>query len=689
MRGVIWLPSLLLLAATLALAQGIDGTLTGHAPRAGLTLFDEIQSAPERAAFREVWDTREPIRQKELGLRFVDRYPGSIVLREAYELIARACIAIGDDAAGLTWAERSLRLMPENPFLLVMVADVAARQKQLDRAENSAQDALAYLANAETPAPLTPAQWPAVRDDLRASAHFVLGRAAAMRGGYPEAEKSLLDSLRLRPDDSLTLYVLGLARAELKDDAGAASALAGAMRASGPVAGPARQALRAIYDRSPQRSAFGFNDYAASLKWSPPERASSASAAAVPGPPGEYAGSSACRECHVLEYESWRATGMSKMFRPYRPEDIIGDFTGAQIVSNQARAVADNGRHFIEIREGQTDRWIRYPVDYIIGSKWQQAYATRLADARLLVFPIQYSRRLASKWLNYWSIVDGPGSVRADISRFRDVPEEAVYQNTCASCHTSQLKFQSAPRAASAAFREGGVNCEMCHGPSLTHAQSMKGGSGAGRPAGDTPISFGRLSAAQSTAVCAQCHAQSAVHESLPDGATNYSDQAQPFYRTYAAHLPSNFSRTAFYRDGRYRATTFISEAFARSQCFRKGRGDVRVVSRSASGRREEQPDVAEIQGRRRSDVPPVPHRAAGSPERHTRHAAWHRGEPVRVVPHAAHHGCAAVPSAIPRDRRGSRRGDDGALRPRRESQRLFVVPSRPRYRVVDARKGF
>ena len=568
MRGVVSLPSLLMLAATLALAQGIDGTLTSQAPRSGLTLFDEIQSAPERAAFREVWDTQDPLRQKELGLRFVERYPGSIVLREAYELIARAFVAIGDDAGGLTWAERSLRLMPENPFLLVMVADVAARQRQPDRAETSARDALAYVANAETPAPLTSSQWPAVRNELRATAHFELGRAAAMRSQYSEAEASLLESLRLRPDDRLTLYVLGLTRVELKDDAGAASAFAGAMQSSGPVAAPARQALRAVYDRSPQRSVVGFNDYAASLKWIPPAPASSTAVAAAPG---QYAGSSACRECHVREYESWRSTGMSKMFRPYRPEDIAGDFSGSQIVSNQARAVADRGRHFIEIREGTTDRWIRYPVDYIIGSKWQQAYATRLADARLAVFPIQYNRRQSS-WLNYWKEVDARDSARADISRFHEVPEDAVYQNACASCHTSQLRFQSpAPGGVAATFREGGVNCEMCHGPSLDHVRSVKTGARMGRSSTETPVRFGRVSAAQSTAICAQCHAQSAVHESLPDGAINYSDRAQPFYRTYAAHLPSNFSRTAFYRDGRYRATTFISEAFARSQCFRKG----------------------------------------------------------------------------------------------------------------------
>jgi predicted CXXCH cytochrome family protein len=51
----------------------------------------------------------------------------------------------------------------------------------------------------------------------------------------------------------------------------------------------------------------------------------------------------------------------------------------------------------------------------------------------------------------------------------------------------------------------------------------------------------------------------------------NYSEGSRPFYRAYSTHLPSNFSRKAFYRDGRYRATTFISEAFARSQCFRAG----------------------------------------------------------------------------------------------------------------------
>jgi hypothetical protein len=187
-----------------------------------------------------------------------------------------------------------------------------------------------------------------------------------------------------------------------------------------------------------------------------------------------YAGSESCRECHAREYQNWQATGMAKMFRPYRAADSIGDFSGGQTVSGSARAASDGDKRFIEIRDAQGDRWIRYPVDYMIGSKWQQAYATKLPSGEFLVFPIQYSR-LESAWVNYWKIVDGPDSPRADISRFKENAENGLYQRDCAPCHTSQLRLQSGTGApASATYHEGGINCEMCHGPSLSHIESIR-----------------------------------------------------------------------------------------------------------------------------------------------------------------------------------------------------------------------
>jgi predicted CXXCH cytochrome family protein len=616
-----WLLSFLLLAGSLVVAQGIDGTLTSRAPASQLTLFDQIDNLQERALFRQAWDAPDPLTQKNLILRFVEQYPGSIVLREAYELAARSWLALGEDRAGLDWARRSLRLMPENPFLLVMIAEVAARQKQLDLAQVSAADALAYLARAETPVPLTPDQWPRVRTDLQATAHFVLGRVAATQGRYADAEAALVESLSLRPDDLQTVFVLGLARMELKDDPGAAAAFSHVMRTNTVLSSDAQRWLRMLYDRSRSDSKLSFDAYASSLTWSPP-------VARPPLPnvttPGQYAGSGACRECHTQQYESWRSTGMSKMLRAYRAADIIGDFSGKPSVSGQAKAIIAGGRHFIELKDGLANRWTRYSVDYVIGSKWQQAYATRLPDARILVLPVQYSR-VKSAWLNYWEAVDGPRSPRAEISRFHEIPENAVYENTCASCHTSQLKYQSgAPAGERVTFGEGGVNCEMCHGPSLDHVRAKKGDPGPARlgEAIELPIRFGRIPAAASVAICAQCHAQSAVHEALPSGAVNFSDAPGPFYRTYATHLPSNFSRTAFYRDGRHRATTFISEAFSRSQCYRKGGATCASCHNPHPADPQKNPTSLKFLADRNQMCVQCHTTLGEQPERHTRHPA-------------------------------------------------------------------
>ena len=138
---------------------------------------------------------------------------------------------------------------------------------------------------------------------------------------------------------------------------------------------------------------------------------------------------------------AWQSTGMARMFRAYRPGDVIGDFSrDAGGLGSRATVVKD-GRHFIEIRRGESTGWNRYPVDYVIGSKWQQAYATRLPDARLLVFPIQYSRTAhrVGQLLGHSSMRPAR---RVPTSRAFTAPADgAIYQTTCAPCHTSQLSF--------------------------------------------------------------------------------------------------------------------------------------------------------------------------------------------------------------------------------------------------------
>jgi predicted CXXCH cytochrome family protein len=526
----------------------------------------DIADPVERDAFVRVWQTSDPAVQRDLAVRFVTDYPRTVLLRESYEIAARASLAMGDGQGALTWGERALRLLPENVPLLVMVADLAAKQREQALAERSARAALRLLDTALPPPALPPDQWAAMGRGLRATVHTVLGRVAAERADHAGAERELVTAIGLDPGDQEALYLLGVARLAAGDDDAAAPPLGAVAHGGGPLAANARRLLRAVHGRTPAPAA-DFDAFVASLRFVPPDPP-----AATPQPPvaGRYAGSDACRTCHVEQYARWQQTGMARMLRRYRPENVIGDFSSGQTVDGRARAVLDDGRHFIEVRRGESQYWTRYPVDYTIGSKWQQAYATTLDDKRMLVFPIQYSRNHGG-WINYWRTVDAPGSARADITQFHDAPQDAIYQTTCAPCHTSQLKFAtSADRPEAATFHEGGVNCETCHGPSRAHAEGGRPGQPSPRPAIEPPVRFADLAAAESVAICAQCHAQSAVHDAVPSGEVNFGVRGQ-WYRVYPTHLVSSFPRRALYRDGRFRATTFISEAFARSRCFQNG----------------------------------------------------------------------------------------------------------------------
>lgn len=557
-----WLLPLLVFPAA---AQQMDTANGANAPVRSVSIFEEIQDPHERSLFKELWDTADPRQATQRAVEFVQRYPRSVLLREAYERAARASLELGDDDGAIEWGKRALRLLPENPSLLTMIAGLAARHGQHQLAESSGRQALRYLDRSLPPTGMSPDAWPQARDALRNQAAFALGRTALEERRYADAERWLLDGLRWKPNDYVALYALGVARDGSRNPDAAAPCFAEVMRsAGGAVAEAARQRLHQVY--SAKMRSQTFEEFAASQHWNLPAQAPTPRAS-----PGGYAGSAACRSCHTAEFRNWQSTGMAKMFRPYSAGGVMGRFSGEEILGGSARAVTENDKRFIELRDADSGEWTRYRVDALIGSKWQQAYASLLPDGQLVVLPIQYSK-VESGWVNYWKVVDGP-SQRSDIAHFHGTPEGSVYQRDCAPCHTSQLRFDGSSPA-TAKFREGGIDCEMCHGPSQAHVGGMRGGSKAGRRAASRvppPGNFRKLPAEQSVAICAQCHMQSLAHDPETSGAVNFSPAAAPFYRAYPRHLLSDYSHKIFYADGRFRATTFIGEAFERSRCFLEG----------------------------------------------------------------------------------------------------------------------
>ncbi len=593
----------LLSAAVPVAAQDID-TLVTTTNRSPSTVADQIKDPAERGAFLDLYKPQAAGAMLQAAKSFLQNYPQSAFLAQAYEVAADSSFDEGDYADGLAYAQHSLNYLPENPQLLVAVADVQARQHLNDEAITNARAALYYFDRFGRPGAISESQWPELKRRMRATAKFALGRALLQqavagpagekRGALlKESEAALEQARSLNAADSQIVYVLGLVRLSSGDFHSAAQSFAAVYIQRDELAPKALEQMQTIYKTLDPKTRGDFNSFVARAAESKPKESDQQ----VQGKPivesknmPAYAGSDSCRGCHSGVYRNWSQSGMSKMFRVYAPQNVIGDFTEnnqffagddpkyddgkLQIIRGQnrtpfARMELRDGKHYFSIFESD-GQWHTYPVDYTIGSKWQQAYATKLANGQIHVFPIQYSA-LEKQWLNYWKVIDSTGSPRADLHSWEKFGATTSYQAVCAVCHTSQLRNVKGGgfEPDNLEFRETGINCEMCHGPSAQHVASMNTGEEYKKGPLDPPIEFKKLDNRDFVTVCAQCHMQSAIRTPGPHGELNYSTTGTFFVRNPMIPF-GEFSRQGFYKDGRFRQTTFIVEALERSKCFQE-----------------------------------------------------------------------------------------------------------------------
>ena len=593
----------LLLSASLPLAaQDIDSVVSGN--RIPVTIANEIKDPAERSAFINLSKTTDSRDLLDRTQSFLKTYPQSAFLAPVADAAARSSFDLGDFKSGLDYAHLSLSLRPENPMLLVVVADAEAYLQQNDAAIASARDALGYFDQFDRLVTIPERDWPAMKRKQQSTAWFAIGRAllnealnaaggATRTSLLKQAASSLARARALDPQNMEIIYLLGIDYFFANDWSHAGREFATVYQQGGQLARRAREQLLAIYMATKPVPQTSFDAFVGSLESQ--TSATSAPLAARADAPADklpgYAGSGTCQKCHVNIYNQWAQSGMAKMLRPYKPQNVIGDFkknnefyVGGDISYRNgklqmtqgtdralfARMVVRSGRHYFDIKQSD-GLWHSYPVDYTIGSKWQQAYATKLSNGQIHVFPIQYNI-LEKKWIDYWKIIDAPGGKRANPYNWEKLDVSTSYQVNCAVCHTSQLRnpLGGSFDPVNVTFREPGIGCEMCHGPSAMHVEAMKSGKDYEKGPLDPPVEFDQISNREFVAICAQCHMQSNTHLGSPRGELNYSSTGTFFLKNLS--VPFNeFPLSAFYKDGRFRQTTFIVESLERSQCFRKG----------------------------------------------------------------------------------------------------------------------
>ena len=601
------LPAVLALAAalcwaSLARGQNTDSLVLENTQK--FTVLDQITDPAERRALLKAYEARSPRARVDLGETFLRQYPQSWLLPEVYELTAKAYIELGDLDRAVQAGRASIQILPESPLLLVPLGNAEAKLHLNAAAEHSVTDALDCLERFAGPNTVPERRWPEVQRELKASCYFVLGRVRTVEGlnrqpgdNRPKTLRESIDYLgrayQLNPGDPEIAYLIGLDHLALGNRTEEGRWMRLVYETGGPLKDGALARLREIFETSPQGPGHSFEAYLGSLRPPDPlvpQEAGSSSPPKIALP--DYAGSRKCAMCHQDIYRNWSQTGMARMLQPYAPQNIIGDFSGNNtfylgdeviedgdgfkfIPANNrepfARMIVDHGRHYFEIKQAD-HTWHRYPVNYTIGSKWQQGYVTRLPNGQLQVFPIEYNLRYR-QWVNFWKIIDAPGTERDDPRQWEKFTPDTNYAMNCAVCHTSQLRSTKGGgfQPEGLEFREPGIGCEMCHGPGSAHvAAHMKGRSYEKDPLAP-PVDFARISSADSVAICSQCHMQSAIRRPGAEGELNYSRSSGVFFKRYMSRPYGEFFLTAHFKDGRFRQTSFIVESFLRSNCFRKG----------------------------------------------------------------------------------------------------------------------
>jgi predicted CXXCH cytochrome family protein len=562
MRCVLMILAALAICVARLLAQDADTIILKNDSRK-FTILSQIQDPNEAAAFMAVLNSVEPAARYKLANDFLSAYPQSWLLPQAFDAAARSAIDLAKYDDALAAGRFSLRLLPENPSLLILLANIEAQKNLFDRAIQGAGDALEYLDEIERPPNMNQTEWDVLEPQLKASAYFAKGRAESSRAHAEDLQKALADLNRAaawNSDDAEVFYLRAIVELRLQQKTAAASDLAFVLQTTNPLREKA-QTIFSVLSKQMSLDAFLMNVPARIIdKNLRAEQRQTDPQVLAYG----YAGPEACCACHATEYQTWRQTGMARMFRPYRAANIAGDFSpGTEYSENPdlgtIRMGTDKRPYFEFSSHGS---WQRFYIDFTIGSKWQQGYATKLPDGRVQVFPIEYNL-LQKKWINYWKIIDPPGSPRAVIQDFPKLTSATNYQQNCAICHTSQLKVDASANADSmehAVYLQPGIDCEMCHGPAAWHVKDPT----------QPPFDFHKASNRDAVRVCAQCHRQSSVREIGEGGEMNYSTKGNFIPATWLRPYDA-FSRKAFFKDGRFRETTFIVESFTRSACYLRG----------------------------------------------------------------------------------------------------------------------
>ena len=284
---------------------------------------------------------------------------------------------------------------------------------------------------------------------------------------------------------------------------------------------------------------------------------------ALPPQSSEYVGMETCRSCHGEIYKTYQNVGMAKTFKRIDAVPLIEDWTKNNRFfhkpSNQYFEMTRQDGRFFQRRyqqdpSGRRRNEFEQEIHYIFGSGNKERDYVHVSEAgEMIQFPVAwYSGE------NKWGMA--PGYDRADHDGFT---RSINYR--CFSCHNAypktpvgadrhESKLSIYPRDL-----PQGIDCERCHGPGKTHAQS-----------GGLIVNPAKLSRKLQMDVCMQCHLETTgfalPNSVLKDGRAVFSYRPGEPLEDYAVYF--DFPKGA----GHDNDFNIVHQAYRlrKSECFAK-----------------------------------------------------------------------------------------------------------------------
>ncbi|HZH72933.1 MAG TPA: ammonia-forming cytochrome c nitrite reductase subunit c552, partial [Mariniphaga sp.] len=278
-----------------------------------------------------------------------------------------------------------------------------------------------------------------------------------------------------------------------------------------------------------------------------------------------YSGSVSCIECHEKFYELWSGSHHGKAMQPVNHHFVNEmDFPDSYSFSienkNYRMKVKDS---VLIMKEINGDAMQTYEIIWALGGKNVFYFLTPMENGKLQTLPLAFDIRKKEWYNNPESAVRHfPEGTHDEALPWRD--RMYTFNTSCYSCHVSQLStnFDLATDTYQTQWKEPGINCETCHGPSAEHVRvCMEAGEGV-IPDDLKIIITSTFTQEQHNSSCAPCHARM-------QPITSGYNPGEPYFDHYDL---TTLEHTDFYPDGRDLGENYTYTLWLMNTCAQKGK---------------------------------------------------------------------------------------------------------------------